>query len=224
MRTALSLQYDRGDALPDSLDGGEVRMPPALVRRLLGEFTEPDARVLDPFAGFGTTLVVAEAMGREGWGVEYDAARAAYASDRLAHPERLHHDSAEELPDGMPPMDCTLTSPPFMHEVDTRNPLRNYTGKSDYQTYLDDLCDVFAGVADRLRGDGTLMVEAANLKHDDRVTTFAWDLVDALRMLPVLRFAGEHVVLWNGDSGGPEGPGVYGFGYDHSYVLVFERT
>lgn len=71
--------------------------------------------------------------------------------------------------------------------------------------------------------DGSLLIEAANLAHDDRVTTFAWDPVDPLRTLPTLRFAGEHVVSWAGDAGGSEVPGVYGFGYDHSDVLVFER-
>jgi DNA modification methylase len=223
MRTALSLPFEREDDPPASLDGSEVRMPPALVRRLLDEFTAPGDRVLDPFAGFGTTLVVAEEIGRAAWGVEYDAERAAYARDRLDHPERVHNGSAEVLPDDIPEADCVLTSPPYMHESDDRNPLRNYDGASDYDTYLDDLRGVFAGVADRLREGGMLLVEAVNLKHDDRVTTFACDLVDALRTLPGLRFVGEHVVSWEGESGGPEGPSVYGFGYDHSYVLAFER-
>lgn len=226
MRTALTLPYERETALQEEFDAdaGAVRMPPGLARRLLEEYTAPGDRVLDPFAGFGTTLAVAEELNRDAWGVEFEADRAAYVRDRVANPDHVHHGSAESLPDGLPTVDCVLTSPPFMHEVDDRNPLRNYAGESDYPTYLDDLRGVFAGVADHLREDGCLLVEASNMKFEERVTTLAWDLADALRELPVLRFAGEHVVAWEGASGGPEGPGVYGFGYDHSYVLVFERT
>jgi SAM-dependent methyltransferase len=198
-------------------------MPPALVRRLLQEFTDPSDRVLDPFAGFGTTLAVAERLDRTGWGVEYEADRVAYAAEHLDNPERLHHGTATDIPDGIPTVDCVLTSPPYMHESDDRNPLRNYDGTSDYETYHDDLSGVFDEVADRLREGGTLLVEAANLKHDDRVTTFAWDLVAELRTLRSLRFAGEIAVSWEGTSDSPEEAGVYGFGYDHSYVLLFQR-
>jgi hypothetical protein len=178
VRTALSLQYERGTDLLDRFDAdaGAVRMPPELGRRLLRAYTDP---------------------------------------------ERVHHGSAESLPD-LPAVDCVLTSPPFMHESDDRNPLRNYAGESDYPTYLDDLRDVFASVSAHVREGGHLLVEVSNMKHDGRVTTLAWDLADALRDLPGLRFTGEHVVAWEGESGGPEGSGVYGFGYDHSYVLVFE--
>lgn len=224
MRTALTLPYERETDLPGQFDAAEgaVRMPPTLVRELLQEYTAPGDRVFDPFAGFGTTLVVAEELDREGWGVEFDRDRAEYARGRLSEPDRLHHGSAEDLP-SLPPLDCVLTSPPFMHEADDRNPLRNYAGERDYATYLEDLRAVFGNIVDGLRGNGTVLVEVSNMKYDGRVTTLAWDLADVLRAVPSLRFAGEHVVSWAGDAGGPEGPGVYGFGYDHSYVLTFER-
>jgi len=221
VRTTLHLAYDHLTPLPESFDGGD-RMPPALVRRLVTEHTEHGDRILDPFAGFGTTLTVAERLDRKAWGIEYDSDRAAYAHDRLVNPARLHHGTATDIPDRIPTLDCVLTSPPYMHESDTRNPLRNYEGESDYETYLCDLRDVFASLGSQVHRDGTFVVEVANLKHDGRTTTFAWDLARTLRDLPDFRFAGEQVVSW--ENGDDAEDGVYGYGYDHSYVLVFERA
>jgi DNA modification methylase len=43
------------------------RMPPAVVENLLWLYTEPGDIVVDPFAGGGTTIDVAKAMGRRVW-------------------------------------------------------------------------------------------------------------------------------------------------------------
>jgi len=219
VRTTLHLTYDHPTPLPESFEGDDIRMPPALVRRLVSEYTEHGDRLLDPFAGFGTTLAVAERLDRKAWGIEYDPDRVAYARDRLEHPDRLHHGTATDIPDDVPTLDCVLTSPPFMHESDTRDPLQNYIGESDYETYLDDLAAVFSDLGARFHRDGTLLIEVANLKHDGRTTTFAWDLVETIRALPRFRFTGELVVAWDGEAAAD---GVYGYGYDHSYVLGFE--
>ncbi|MDT4940941.1 MAG: hypothetical protein QOJ34_1030, partial [Pseudonocardiales bacterium] len=48
----------------------EVHFNEQLVRAVLEEFTAPGDRVLDPFAGFGTTLAVSDQLGRVAVGVE----------------------------------------------------------------------------------------------------------------------------------------------------------
>ena len=48
----------------------DVHFSESLVEMVLEELTSPGDVVLDPFAGYGTTLVVAERMGRVGIGVE----------------------------------------------------------------------------------------------------------------------------------------------------------
>lgn len=55
----------------------DVHFPQALVRTVLAEFTAPGDLILDPFAGYGTTLVVAEQMRRDAVGVELLPERAA---------------------------------------------------------------------------------------------------------------------------------------------------
>ena len=69
--------------------------PLELMRWLVRLVTPPGGRVLDPFAGSGTTLLAAEAEGREAVGIEQDAKHCAIIRARLspagtlfAEPER----------------------------------------------------------------------------------------------------------------------------------------
>lgn len=220
MHTYLQLSYEHDEPLPPGEDG-EVRTPPALVERLLETYTDPGDRVLDPFAGFGTTLRVAESLDRAAYGVEYEADRVAYVRERVAHPGRVVHGSALELPAlDVPPVACCLTSPPFMVEGMDVDPLQNYEGDSDYGAYLEDLRTTFAGVGEVAAAGAVVLVDVVNVKHVGEVTRLAWDVADVLA--EVLHFEGELVVTWEGE-GPPDSEGAYGYGYDHSYVLVFRN-
>ena len=112
----------------------------------------------------------------------------------------------------VPPVDLCLSSPPYMCKDDREDPLTGYqsSGKG-YDTYLTQLCEVYVAFSERLTPTGHLVIEAANLKSKGEVTTFAWDLAN--RLAVELRFLGETVVVWDS----------YGYGYEHSYCLTFER-
>lgn len=58
-------------------------MPPSLAERCILAGSRHGDTVLDPFAGAGTTLLVADRLGRDGIGVELNPAYAALAADRL---------------------------------------------------------------------------------------------------------------------------------------------
>jgi len=107
-----------------------------------------------------------------------------------------------------------------------RDPLQNDAGESEYESYLDEMAEIFAGVADQLRPDGTVALNVANLKHDGSVTPLAWDLADAIG--EELHFDGEIVVHWEAGadrSATADGDaGNFGSDYDHSYVLVFSES
>jgi hypothetical protein len=62
-----------------------------------------------------------------------------------------------------------------------------------------------------LNPSGYLVIEVANLKKGDEITTLAWDLAGRLRTR--LTFLGETIITWD----------RYGYGYDHSYCLTFRR-
>lgn len=223
VQTYLTLEYGHRSSLPPG-HADEVRTPPVLVDRLLEEFTTTGDRVLDPFAGYGTTLVAAERLDRIPFGIEYEDGRANYVRERLNDAEltaNVRHGDVLQLEGSwFPPIDCCLTSPPFMAEGHTENPFENYAGESTYADYLDDMERAFRNVRDVLTPGGTVLVDISNLKNDGHVTTLAWDVADRLR--EVFRFDGEVVVGWS-DPEPHRRDGEFGYGYDHSYVLVFEN-
>jgi hypothetical protein len=214
MRTFLQLSNEQPRALPPGFQADDVRFAPALVAALLAEFTQPGDLVFDPFAGFGTTLVVAEAMGRRPLGLELEPNRVSYVQGLLHDPNAIRHANARRLRDlGLPPLDFSLTSPPYMHPDDPEDPLAAYAvlGRG-YTAYLAGLRDIYAQLRVLLKPGARAIIEAANLKRDGRATPLAWDIARAVS--DVLTFEGEIVIGWD----------RYGYGYDHSYCLVFAKT
>lgn len=218
VETFLTLEHRYEDPLPEESD--DVRTPRAYVEHVLREHTDVGDVVFDPFAGFGTTLAVATELGREAVGVELEADRVAVIEDRVPRARVVHGDALALDEYDLPRADCCLTSPPYVVAEDGRNPYENYAGESTYADYLADTRRVFSGVADLLAPGGTVLVDVSNMKHDGEVTTLAWDVADELRDL--FAFEGEVVVGWTGDGASREQKtGTYGYGYDHSYCLVF---
>jgi len=216
MKSYLSLTYEHDEALPSD-EHGEIRTPEPLVERFLREYTNPGDSVLDPFAGYGTTLAVAERLDREPHGIEYEPDRVDYIGERLDRPECIRQGDILEFDvTSLPACACCFTSPPFMERTDDRNPFRNYCGESSYEQYLDDIERGFARVDPALAPGGHVVLDIVNMKYQNRVTPLAWDVAD--RLSSVFHFEGEVVIGWEGDD---EGDGVYGYGYDHSYCLVF---
>lgn len=224
MQTFLQLVHEHEFELPDRFDG-DPRTPATYLEHFLSEFTDSDDTVLDPFAGFGTTLWVAERMGREAYGIEYDTDIASFAREQVDHPERVVNGDALDPTsyDDVPPVDCCFTSPPYMIEAMEADPLTNYTETGrDYERYLADLGRVYDHVDDLLRAGGHVLVDISNMKFEGAVTTLAWDV--ASEVAERFRFDGEVVVTWEtDDSARDHEEGTYGYGYDHSYCLVFEQ-
>jgi hypothetical protein len=226
METVWRLRYEHDRQLPDAIDS-DVRMPPALAERLVREFTAPGDAVLDPFAGFGTTLRVAGDCDRQAYGVEYEPDHVEYIDEMVEFEGELIHGDARRLEEyDLPDCAAVVTSPPFMGVDMERDPLQNYAGESDYESYLDEMGALFASVGDNLGPDGTVALNVVNLKHDGSVTPLAWDLAEAIG--EELHFDGEIVVHWaagedrsataDGDAG------TFGYGNDHSYVLLFSKA
>lgn len=223
MQTFLQFVHEYEFDLPDRFEG-DPRTPATYVEHFLAAFTDPEDTILDPFAGYGTTLRVAERMCREAYGIEYDAEVASFARQQVDHPERIVHGDALDATsyDNVPSVDCCFTSPPYMIEV-TADSLTNYTESGrEYEQYLADLGRVFDHFSDLLRAGGHVLIDVSNMKVEETVTTLAWDIADVVA--EQYRFEGEVVVTWGADdSSRDHGEGTYGYGYDHSYCLVFEQ-
>lgn len=215
MRTFIRLKNRKPRKLPPEFGGiSDVRYADELVATFLQRYTQPGAVVLDPFAGFGTTLLVAEAMGRAGWGVEYDAARVAYVREQLRAPERIIHGDSRELARyELPRFDFSITSPPFMTEHDDpMHALANYSTPTEgYTAYLQQLQTVYIQMRSLMKPTAKAVLEVSNLKSESAITMLAWDVARAVG--EVLRFEGEIVIGWD----------KYAYGYDHSYCLLFSH-
>jgi len=61
-----------------------TQKPMKLMRELLGDFSNPDSIILDPFAGSGTTLVAAKQLGRKFIGIEIEPKYVEICKQRLA--------------------------------------------------------------------------------------------------------------------------------------------
>jgi DNA modification methylase len=161
---------------------------------------------------------VAEQMGRIPFGIEFDNERCEYIKNLIHSKDCLIHGDARNLDTyDFPEIDFAITSPPFMNKDDTQFALTAYTTIGTYQAYLDDLAEIFRKMKSILKPNAYVVIEAANLKRDF-ITTLAWDT--ARRISRVLTFKGEIVIGWKGESAND---GVYGYGYDHSYCLVFKN-
>jgi len=212
LRTVLRLAHGNATPIAARFAGDDVRFSEELVGLFVERLTAPGDVVFDPFAGFGTTLAVAEERGREGWGVELDPERAAFIGARLRAPARIFEADARAFDMlAVPPVKLAITSPPYSSPGDPCDALAAYHGSNPgYDAYLAGLQRVLGTVARRLTPDGWLVVEASNTRSEDGVTTLAWDIARSVG--EVLPFAGEAVVHWEP---------TYGYGYDHSYCLLF---
>ncbi len=218
MKTFIVLPMKREKEIPQEFQKSDNRFAECLVRFLIKEYSKPGDIVLDIFAGLGTTLFVAESMGRIPYGIELDSNRFKFINENLATKGGIIHGDSRKLDDyNLPDVDLVLTSPPFMRHTSTKNPLTVDKTDGHYSQYLDELSEIFQRLKGLLNPDAHVILEVSNLRGEE-ITPLAWDI--SREISKVLHFEGELVVCWEGPD---NGKGVFGYGYDHSYCLVFRK-
>lgn len=175
------IRLSRRDLLDQRPDGApdDVHFPDELAASVIGAYSNVGDLVLDPFAGFGTTAVVAVRLGRRAIAVELLPERAAIIRQRLGDSGRVVVGDARDLVSLVrEPVDLCLTSPPYMTRFGhPENPLTGYrTLDGAYETYLDEIESVGRQVAGLLRSDGYLVLNAPTIVSEGRVTPLATDI------------------------------------------------
>jgi DNA modification methylase len=193
----------------------DIHFTKALAASVIGHASQPGDLVLDPFVGYGTTVTVAERMGRRAIGVELVAEHLEIARSRSSGRARLILGDARELSQLVSePVDLVLTSPPYMAGRNhPQNPLAGYaTHDGDYGTYLRELGSIFGQVAMLLRQGGQLVVNVGNVvSADGTVTPLASDMAGVIdQHVPLL---GVTTLRWD----------VPPAGLDGDYLLWFAR-
>jgi len=174
----------------------DLSFAPELVEAFIAEYTTPGDVVFDPFAGFGTTLVVAERLGRRPVGLEIMPERVAFIRSQLSDPTAIQQADVRDIDWlDLPRIDFSMTSPPYMTRADhPQNPLSGYeTLDGDYSTYLRGLTTIYQRLADRLTPGGRVVINAANLRAHN--TRLAWDIGSAIG--DVLTYERDIVVDWD---------------------------
>lgn len=194
--TAAELANERVTGADEDVHFTE-RMATAVIERL----TRPGELVLDPFAGFGTTLAVADRLDRRAIGVELlpervelIRARAPRTTVIEGDARGLHRLVSQADREGV---SLILSSPPYMTANEhPHDPLSAYTlVAGDYRSYLADLTAIARTMRGLLRPGGHLVLNVANIRHRGHTTTLAWDVARTIgRVLP---FVGETVICWD---------------------------
>jgi DNA modification methylase len=156
-----------------------VHFTESLAATVIEEYSRPGDLVLDPFAGFGTTLAVAERLGRRALGVELLPERVDQIRRRLTTPDSVVQGDARQLDQLLTEqVALCLTSPPYMTANDhPENPLEAYEEDTgNYPTYLGEIGQVFGHVAALMKPGGYVVINVANIVSDQVMTPLAWDV------------------------------------------------
>ena len=198
-----------GDLVAERPSGtaDDIHFTEALAASIVGYASQPGDLVVDPFAGYGTTVAVAARMGRRAIGIELVPEHLEIARRRTTSDARLILGDARDLSRLVDePIDLVLTSPPYMPATDhPQNPLACYaTDGGDYATYLRELGSIFGQVAKLLRPGGRLVVNVANVVAiDGSVTPLAGDMAGVIdEHVPLL---GVTTLRWDTPPAGLDG-------------------
>ncbi|MSU60380.1 MAG: site-specific DNA-methyltransferase [Candidatus Staskawiczbacteria bacterium] len=165
-------------------------------------------------------MIVAESLGRIPYGVEFDVKRVRYIKSKIKNKSNIINGSSLKLKSyKLPKFNFVFTSTPYMAKDEKENPFSSYTSKGSYVKYLKDLYKIFFQLKKVMKKDAYLVIEVSNLKGKE-VTTLAWDT--AREASKVFSFEGEVLLGWKGKDSYRSG-GDYGYGYDHSYCLIFKN-
>ncbi|MBI3335286.1 MAG: hypothetical protein HY001_02200 [Candidatus Portnoybacteria bacterium] len=183
------------------------RFPEEVAELVINTYSKKGDWILDPFAGFGTTLHVAQRLGRKAIGFETDTGRAEFANKGLKKPNKVITARSEIMnPEKLPPFNLVFTSP---HYITLR-----LEDDPHGETYFDDIKTIFQKITKVLAPEAAIVVEISNIRDANGVRPLAWQIGELLSSIFV--FQGE--VIRCNKSKIQAGPG-----FDHSYLLVFKE-
>ncbi len=187
----------------------DIRFSEELVSYCLDKYTKEGDVVLDPFVGYGTTVLVSEKMGRIGYGIEINPKVAMFAKSQVASPETIILDDVVNISKhDLPKADFCLTSPYFLERGEN-----NILGAGGYDEFLDDFQNLYKTISsDYLNEGAKIIIEVPNLKKEGIVTTLAFDIV--AKLSKIFNFEGETIINLERE---------YVSGYEFTYLLVFTK-
>lgn len=215
---------------------------PTMISGFINFFTKKNMKVLDPFAGIGSTLVACERTGRIGYGIELNKQFADICRMRIDEKHHIYDIDASKIKElNLPEIDFCITSPPYwsmLNKIDVNQKKRIEQGlmtnygefKGDlgditnYEEFMEKLISIFYDIYDILRNKAYLVIIVQNIINGGEMIPFAWDL--AIRLSKEGKYILKKEKIWCQDHK-PLHP--YGYPYAwvsntfHHYCLVFRK-
>ncbi len=207
----ISLPWELERDAPE-FEGNDIKSPESLARYFIRKYTKKGDSVFDPFTGLGTTLFVAEELGRVPYGIEAEREKYEWVAAQLDNwMHIINGDAARVLNYPLPKMDFCFTSPPYMKISDKWNPL--YSGdpsKAGYDKYIKRMGFIYKKIAEKMKRNALVVIQLDNI-DGKRFTPLVRDV--GLAVSKSLTPIGETIIKW--ENGKKD--------YPHTHCLIFKK-
>ena len=215
---------------------------PTMVSNFIKFFTKEGEKVIDPFAGIGSTLVACKRTNRIGYGIELNSKYFEIIKKRT--PEfnnNIFNDDCRNISKlKIPTCDYSISSPPYWDvlnrstdgfkkdrenkglDVKYSESQKDLGNIEDYNEFLKEVTKVYLDMYDILRNGAYITIIVKNIKKGGKMYPLAWDMA---------RILGEKYVLkdekiWIQDEIGlsPYGyPNSWASNILHHYCLILRK-
>lgn len=251
--TLFSCSWFIFNALKKDLDeerqicGKEVPHPatysPTMIEGFIKFFTKEEMKVLDPFAGIGSTLVACKRTNRIGYGIELNRKYYDIIIKRVPEfKDNVICGDARKVKTFFKNIvfDFCISSPPYWDilnrstrdfkrkrilkglDVKYSEDTKDLGNISEYNTFLQELSQIYFDIYDLLRTGAYLVIIVKNVKKEGKFYPLAWDLAKILSE----KYELKDEKIWIQDKISLQ---PYGYPYSwssnilHHYCLIFRK-
>lgn len=215
---------------------------PTMISDFISFFTKSGDKVLDPFAGIGSTLVACKRTKRIGYGIELNKKYFEIILKRVPEfKKNVFNDDCRNIDKiKLPTIDLSISSPPYWDvlnrstdkfeserkskglDVSYSDSLLDLGNIDDYDLFLKEVCSVYEKMYDILKNGAYLVIIVKNVKKGGKMYPLAWDMARILSEKYVLK----DEKIWIQDKIGlsPYGyPNSWASNILHHYCIILRK-
>lgn len=215
---------------------------PTMISDFISFFTKSGDKVLDPFAGIGSTLVACKRTKRIGYGIELNKKYFEIILKRVPEfKKNVFNDDCRNIDKiKLPTIDFSISSPPYWDvlnrstdkfeserkskglDVSYSDSLLDLGNIDDYDLFLKEVCSVYEKMYDILKNGAYLVIIVKNVKKGGKMYPLAWDMARILSEKYVLK----DEKIWIQDKIGlsPYGyPNSWASNILHHYCIILRK-
>ena len=215
---------------------------PTMISDFISFFTKSGDKVLDPFAGIGSTLVACKRTKRIGYGIELNKKYFEIILKRVPEfKKNVFNDDCRNIDKiKLPTIDFSISSPPYWDvlnrstdkfeserkskglDVSYSDSLLDLGNIDDYDLFLKEVCSVYEKMYDILKDGAYLVIIVKNVKKGGKMSPLAWDMARILSKKYVLK----DEKIWIQDKIGlsPYGyPNSWASNILHHYCIILRK-